>query len=286
MSSSPVRSAAPWSLALGAQALVTIAISALAIDLVDGPALLPIQLGAFVVGAVVAAVIAFTRWSPAPSTGLTLLALGVVAAGAVLLVGVEVDGARRWLRLGPLMLHPATLIGPLLIWAYAARSNQTIPAALFVGATVLFALGPDLAAGLALTLGALGIALATRPLDWRPWAAFVIGVLATAWSWTRPDALPAVDHVELIVIRTLQSNAPLGAAAALAMGLLAVPFVLAARRNLPDRPALAGLAGFWIGLVLANLIANYPAPVIGYGASPVFGWLLSLGLTVAAMRRS
>ena len=46
---------------------------------------------------------------------------------------------------------------------------------------------------------------------------------------------------------------------------------------LPACAALA-LAAAWAGFVLANLIASYPAPVIGAGAATVLGWLISMGL--------
>ena len=58
---------------------------------------------------------------------------------------------------------------------------------------------------------------------------------------------------------------------------LPLPFLLTAHAA-GKRGAGYALAGFWAGLVLAGLLGNYPIPVIGYGASPVIGWVLALRL--------
>jgi hypothetical protein len=51
-----------------------------------------------------------------------------------------------------------------------------------------------------------------------------------------------------------------------------------------DLAVAVALSGVWIGLVGAHLFGNYPAPVIGYGASLVIGWLASLGFCLQRQR--
>ena len=46
------------------------------------------------------------------------------------------------------------------------------------------------------------------------------------------------------------------------------------------------LAAFYVGLVGAALVGNYPLPVVGLGASLVVGWLMALGLSFAPTRRT
>ena len=63
------------------------------------------------------------------------------------------------------------------------------------------------------------------------------------------------------------------------MLLVPLPFAMAGwrERRAGGGPA-AALCGLWSGLVLANLVGNYPAPVVGFSASLLVGWLVSLGL--------
>ena len=126
-----------------------------------------------------------------------LIGAVLALAVAVLVLGVGIEGARRWVRVGPVLVHPASLCGSILLMALARAGDD--------GRSRVLA-------------GAAGAALAMLPL----------------------------------------------------------PFLLAARV-----PGLRGgglaVAGFWLGLAAAGAIGNYPAPVLGYGASPVIGWVLALG---------
>lgn len=235
-----------------------------------------IQAGTFVLAALIAAagrtarpiINAGARWT---SAAVLLL------AAAVLLGGVEIDGAWRWLRVGPVLLHPASLVGSLLLLALARAAGSALCAVL-AGATVLcFGVGNDGAASLAFALGLSGLLPGERQ-HWKTLLPLcVLAWCMVAWGWTRPDSLAPVPYVEEIVARTWSASALLGAAAALLLAMLPLPFLLAAREA-GKRGARYALAGFWAGLVLAGLLGNYPIPVIGYGASPVIGWVLALRL--------
>lgn len=258
-------------------ALATAVVSLLSLRVAGAPnGIIAIQAGAFVLAALIAApgraaslINAFdARWTMA-----TLLLL----AAAVLFAGVEIDGARRWLRIGPVLLHPASLFGGFLLLALA-RAPGSAPCAVLAGATLLcFGLGNDGAASLAFALGLSGLLLGER----RHWKTLLpLCVLAwclAAWGWSRPDSLAPVPYVEEIVAHTWAAACLLGAAAAILLALLPLPFLLTAHVA-GKRGAGYALAGFWAGLVLAGLFGNYPIPVIGYGASPVIGWVLALRL--------
>jgi hypothetical protein len=70
--------------------------------------------------------------------------------------------------------------------------------------------------------------------------------------------------------------------ATLATLLVITPLILLARRG----QAALSLTAFYVGLVGAALVGNYPLPVVGLGASLVVGWLIALGLARALTRSS
>ncbi|PZR35976.1 MAG: hypothetical protein DI526_05140 [Caulobacter segnis] len=101
----------------------------------------------------------------------------------------------------------------------------------------------------------------------------VLGLACAAYAFTRHDPLPAVAHVERVIPNAFAAAPLVGVLAGLAMA--ALPLAMLWRRREAQTLALAGV---WTGFALANLLGNYPAPVLGAGASPLLGWLLSIGL--------
>jgi cell division protein FtsW (lipid II flippase) len=236
------------------------------------PRALQMQAGAFLAGALLHALL---RWRPPPRRW--PLAAMVVLALAVACAGVEIDGAQRWLRAGPLLLHPASLAGPLFMAALAEGEIGWQESAAAACVVLALGLGWDGAASLALAAGLSAMLLVRKQTARLLWPVCGLAWLLAAWALARPDPLPAVPWVEGLVAHSLHASAPLGLLAMLALASLPLPFLLAARRA-PQPAAPLALAAFWGGLALAGAIANYPHPVLGLGASPVIGWLASLAL--------
>lgn len=260
--------------------VVTALVSLMAMRVAGAPSgSLAIQAGAFVL----AALLAMPRRTAALVDSVDarwVMGAILMSAGAVLFAGVEIDGARRWLRVGPVLLHPASLFGSVLLLALARAAGNLACAVLAAAAIACFGIGNDGAASLAFALGLAGL-LGARREHWKTLLPLcMLAWCLAAWGWTRPDSLAPVPYVEEIVSRAWMGSRLVGAAAALALAMLPLLFVLAAlnAHDARQRGAACALAGFWIGLVLAGLAGNYPIPVIGYGASPVIGWVLALRL--------
>lgn len=259
--------------AVAFQVVATLAISVLAIRAAGGSeSAMILQVAAGVTGALVALAVAWLARPPGRIVAPILLTLILIAETYVLAAGVSMEGVRRWIDLGSIQLHAASLLVPLAVWAAARRLDaaSAIPLAAILA---VLAAQPDAAAVLALSLGVGAVALVDKSK--RRWGLGVvaIGAVCAGWALSRPDPLPAVGHVELVVRKSLEASPTIGALAAVALLILPTA-MLWPRRT----PATLALAAAWAGFVLANLIANYPAPVIGAGASPVLGWLLSIGL--------
>lgn len=199
---------------------------------------------------------------------LTLMA-GAMWVGPEL-QSVSGDRVARWFPAGPLNLHTGMVASPALC-VLAARNRQ-LAAPILLAALFIALLQPDAGTGFALTFAAIGLHHVTR--DWRVGVVAIIGFLASI-RMALIGELPAQPFVERVVIDAADTSViaaiALGAAllAAFLLILFAIPF---------DRAKRFTLAGLLFGFSIMAMMSNYPTPLIGYGAAPIIGFGLALGL--------
>jgi hypothetical protein len=218
------------------------------------------------------------RWADA-------VAVLAVAALAATLLDPGVDGVHRWVKLGPVRLHAAAVLLPLLLAALATLARVRgwwAAAAVAAGVALALLLQPDAAQATAFAAGAVVLLLpgaGGRP----PRLAGLLPLpLLAALAWLRRDPVAPVPHVEGILGLAAGLGAGWVVAAVVALALLPVPFLLAGR-GAESRVGLA-LAAYVAVTLLAPLAGSFPVPVMGYGVSPVLGYLLGVaGLLRAAV---
>jgi hypothetical protein len=264
------------------QAVVTAGIGLIAIRTAGGPtSALMVQTGALVIGGLIAAGLALNPWRPGPKGAAVVIGLCLALVFATL--GDGGPGVHRWIALGPVMVQPASIVLPFVVWALATARANWWAGALAGAFALVLAVQPDAASATGLLLALLARGGMKRRLAAQDVTALLMAAMAAVWTWTRVDTLPAVAHVERVVPEAFAAHPLIGVAAGAALILSPLPFVLKAWKG-TDRVLAAGLAGLWIGLVAGNLCGNYPAPVVGYGASLAIGWLASLGLCLSRPR--
>nr|WP_314442230.1 hypothetical protein [uncultured Sphingomonas sp.] len=214
--------------------------------------------------------LAMARLTPVRSVRPALLLAAAAGLITTALFGVSAEGASRWVVVGGLSLQPGLILLPPLLLAHVAKPDRWSSLALALAALGV-ALQPDRSLAAALAAVTLIDAAARRtPAAWLSAAA---PLAALAVTLVRPDDLPAVAHVDQILWTTF-ADQPLAVVAVWAGTLtLFVPGALLWRRGM-GREA-AAFTGLWATLVVSALVANYPTPLVGYGASCILGYLLT-----------
>ena len=225
-----------------------------------------------------------TRSSPGRGRWFDVAAGLTLAALAATLLAPGVDGVHRWLPLGPVRLHAAAVLLPLLLVAMqglAQARGWWMSTAVAVGVAVVLVLQPDGAQATAFAAGCLVLLLPLAGRDPRRLTALLSLPVLAGLAWLRRDPLAPVPHVEGIVGLAAGLGAGWVVAAVVALLVLPLPFFLAAR----GAGRHVGLAvGTYVAITLlaAFLTGNFPVPVMGYGVSPILGYLAGLGVLMRA----
>lgn len=216
-------------------------------------------------------------WSAKPALhlpdGFTLLLGGMLLATALL--GISVEGATRWLRVGGLSVQMSLIVVPAMLVSFARHRNLLSTLAVVVAAVALAA-QPDraMAGVLASSLAVLAI---YRPDRWAL-SALVFAGVGFSVAVLRPDMLPAVPYVDRILYTAFSVHWLAGLAVIGGALLLVVPAIAGQRFDPEHREVYLAFGFVWLGVVVASALGNYPTPLVGYGASSVIGYALSLSL--------
>lgn len=215
---------------------------------------------------------AHVRWGAA-----ILFSAATLVLGAVLAVGIELDGVRRWLALGPVNLQPALVLCPLLLAIAGSREGRHWRVAILLP-LVLVAAQPDAASAVALAVGVAAMMASASNRARKGWSrrriATAIGAVAlavvglVAWGIQTP---PPVAFVE----GTAGIAALSGGIAAL-LHFLAVALAVVALLVRHD-PAGAALAGYVATAAVAAIFWAFPMPIAGAGPSHLIGFGIAIG---------
>ena len=193
-----------------------------------------------------------------------------VAIIAPLLAGPHAEGIARWLSLGPVRIQPAMILLPLALILHGRDPRRTSTVAMAITAVAL-ALQPD--RSMATALAATVLVLAVLHRGWVPWGLAAWSIAMAAIAYSRPDPLSPVPFVENVLNDAFAHGLASGLVMLLAAGVLVLPAVTA-RSTVPA--ARIAFATCWGMLLAASVVGTSPTPVLGFGASGVLGYVLSL----------
>lgn len=201
-----------------------------------------------------------------------LLALPLLATT---IFGAPVEGASRWLTVGPLSVQISLVLLPAMIVLYARNPDGVGTAGIGLAALALAA-QPDRA--MAGVLAAATAAVAIGRFGWRTAIASSLALAAFAATMLQADGLPAVPFVDRILHTAFDVHVMAGAAVMAGCLTLVLPGFVRGFVGRGEPTALAAFGVTWASVSIAAAVGNYPTPLVGYGGSAVLGYMLSVAL--------
>lgn len=200
----------------------------------------------------------------APALGASLLATA--------LLGLQADGASRWISVSGLIVQPSLLFVPVLVMLHARRGNSWTAAglALSIAGT---AAQPDRAMA-GVLVGSLVVLALMRRERRDVWLALGAAT-ACVVTVVRPDRGGISPFVDQILFSSFEVHPLVGVGLAMGVLLLIVPAAVGAMRR-GDRTTGLIFGTIWSLVVIAAMLGNYPTPLVGYGGSAIIGYLLSV----------
>ena len=223
--------------------------------------------------------LAVIRCIPAPTTRRAQFALAAAGIATIVLpfMSSGADGVHRWLSLGGLRIHAASIVAPLIIVSVAAIARTRFVAAVAIAAltTTVLALQPDAAQATSVAVACSTLLLfESGRRRFQVWAGVTLLLTLAMGSFVRRDPLAPVRHVEGILALVADRGTGMAALGAVALLLLPVPFFVGFQRR-RDRTSLA-LGLYVASITLAPFWGTFPVPLMGYGVSPIIGYFTAL----------
>lgn len=203
-------------------------------------------------------------------TAVLLLVMLFALVSGPYVLSITQDPVARWVTFGSLSLHAGMIAVPPL--AVMAARNRQLAVPILLLALFAALLQPDAASGFAVLFAAVGIHHVTR--DWKVGLVAIAAFVASIAMALRGEIAPQ-PFVERVLVDAAGQSIVLAAALAIALAvgfalvLFAIPFGRAPR---------FALAGALFGFIVMAQMSTYPMPLIGYGAAPIIGFGIALGL--------
>ncbi len=201
---------------------------------------------------------------------IAVMALAILATA---LFGIRADGAARWISFAGFSLQASLILLPAMVVTFARARGPLATGGIMVAAIAL-ALQPDRAMA-AVLVTSLTVITAFRA-DRFAITALLTSLAGFAATLLREDRLPAVAYVDQIYYSSFDVHLAIGAGVIAGSLLLLVPAIVGWRRDTLDRTIYLSFGAAWGTAILAAALGNYPSPVLGYGASAIIGYALSL----------
>lgn len=227
---------------------------------------------ALVIGFAALALVLAAARTQAIKAGFVSLLLGGALMG-VSLFGLAAEGASRWISIAGFVVQPSLIVVPVLLIC-CARARDFAAIAGVILAIIAIALQPDRAMAAVMVMG-IG-ALALHRLDSHVATALAAAVAVLGWTLWQGDALPAMPYVDQIVYTAFGVHVIAGLAVAAGLAWMLLPAVIGHLGDPAHGEAYAVFGAVWLAVIAAAMLGNYPTPLVGYGASAIIGYAVSL----------
>jgi hypothetical protein len=206
-----------------------------------------------------------------------LFGLGSLLLAAVLLVGIEVEGVKRWLPLGPVHVQPALILAPLLLAVVASREGRHWRAIALVPLALITA-QPDGATSLALATGIAVLMASASQRSRRGWSQRRIAIATGAFILAAVGLIVAGISTPppVAFVEGTAEIARLSGPTAMGLHILAIALMLAAMLARHNAAGLSLAAYFGLSAIAA-VVLSFPMPIAGAGPSHLIGFGIAVG---------
>ncbi|MFC0212944.1 hypothetical protein ACFFK0_10850 [Paenibacillus chartarius] len=187
----------------------------------------------------------------------------------------DLEGVHRWVSVGPINIHVASLLLPLLIinlYILAVNKQELLFMAVTMITIFLLLLQPD--ASQVSAFGCAAAALMLRTCKLRKGMILTLALIITAivLAWMNLDHLGPVSYVEDILDLVADMGViwlVLGVAAQI---LLLYPFAKYAKES----PVFFAIGVYYLITLISTFFGHFPMPIMGYGISPIIGYSIAI----------
>ena len=187
----------------------------------------------------------------------------------------DLDGVHRWLTFGPNKIYIASIILPLLIihlWKFALNNRVRYTIGLIFITLLILLIHPD-AGQLTSFACAAAIILWVKINNWMiKLLSFTLTTALVIISWLYLDDLAPVPYVEHIIFLVADLGYVWFILGVLSLILLLSPFFFYGKKNIIS----LSLGVYFLMAIIVTLFGNFPMPIMGYGISPVIGYLIAI----------
>ncbi len=188
-----------------------------------------------------------------------------------------IEGVHRWISLGSLRFNVAIIVMPIiLIEIGRILLRNELKFAVIITAAVILTLvfQPDASQVTGFTIPVLML-LSSKIANTRLRVLLTgIAAIPIVLSWVYLDKLPPVEYVERIVWMAANEGVVWMSLGIVSLILLPLPFLFFP----PDNGVLISrcIGLYYIIIIASTFLGNFPVPLMGYGMSPVLGYLGSI----------
>jgi cell division protein FtsW (lipid II flippase) len=206
-----------------------------------------------------------------------LIIILVLAMYVLTFIDPGVDGVHRWISIGPINLYISSIFAPLLIiklWSLKKRNTAIWVEMLTVLVATLLFLQPDASQLTAFSIP-LVLMLLNKPSK-KILSYFVSGILIflIITSWVRLDSLPAVVYVEEILRLVMDMGLIWSVFGVVSLIILPMPFLFLSKQS--ERMPSVCIGLYFAIILITTFFGNFPVPLMGYGISPIIGYLIAM----------
>lgn len=192
-------------------------------------------------------------------------------------VNPGISGVHRWLSIGIIKFNVSMIIIPILIielWKLSQIKSLSFTIVTTIIISILLLIQPDASnlTGFAIPM----IIMLCGKIDKKIHRLLMAGILSIfiILTWVFLDSLPPVTYVEGILNLLANMGLIWLVLGLLSLIILPVPFILFPPKNFKLPSICVGL--YFIIILISTLYGNFPVPLMGYGISPIIGYLISI----------